>query len=128
MSVQHYRQLIVWQKAMSLAKQCYQATRTFPKEETFGLTSQIRRASASVPANIAEGQGRCHTKEYLNHLSIARGSLFEVETHLILSQEIGLLSSETLAELLALSNEIVRMISGLRKSLETKLQAGDAIG
>ena len=121
MSVQSYRQLIVWQKAISLAKQCYQVTRSFPKEELFGLTSQIRRASASVPANIAEGQGRSHTKEYLNHLSIARGSLFEVETHLILSQEVGLLSKENLAELLMLSDEIGRMLSGLRKSLEAKL-------
>ena len=79
------QELEVWQKSMDLAVACYEATRSFPKEELFGLTSQIRRASSSMPANIAEGQGRQSTKEFLNFLSIARGSLKEVETHLILS-------------------------------------------
>ena len=70
MKVQHYRQLEVWQLAMDLAERCYQATKGFPKEELFGLTSQIRRSAVSIPANIAEGQGREHTKEFLNHLSM----------------------------------------------------------
>ena len=122
MAVQYYRQLKVWQKAMDLAEQCYQVTRTFPKEELFGLTSQIRRAAVSVPANIAEGHGRYHTKEFLNHLSIARGSLMEVETHLQLSQRIGLLSLQTVDGLLTLTDEISRMLSGLRQSLESKLE------
>ena len=121
MSVQHYRQLIVWQKAMDLAEQCYFATKAFPPEERFGLTSQIRRAAVSVPANIAEGQGRFHTKEFLNHLSMARGSLFELETELQLSQRVGFLSQEPLDSLLALSAEISRMLSGLRQALEAKL-------
>ena len=121
MTVQHYRELKVWQVAMNLAEQCYLATKSFPKEELFGMTSQIRRAAASVPANIAEGQGRQHTKEFLNHLSIARGSLMEVETHLLLSQRVGLLNQTTLDALLTMSDEISRMLSGLRRSLEAKL-------
>src|ERR1700745_1169031 len=121
MSVQYYRQLIVWQKAMDLAEQCYQATRTFPKEEWLGWTSQIRRAATSVPANIAEGQGRHHTKEFLNHLSMARGSLLEVETLLLASQRVGLMSQETLEPMLATSAEISRMLTGLRQALEKRL-------
>ena len=121
MAVQHYRELKVWQVAMNLAEQCYLATKGYPKEEMFGLTSQVRRAAVSIPANIAEGQGRQHTKEFLNHLSIARGSLMEVETHLLLSQRVGLLNQTTLDSLLAMSDEISRMLSGLRRALEAKL-------
>ena len=121
MSVQHYRQLIVWQKALDLAVECYQATKTFPSEERFGLISQIRRAAVSVPANIAEGQGRSHTKEFLNHVSMARGSLLELETLLQLSQRVGFLSQEALDLLLTSSAEVSRMLSGLRNALEAKL-------
>ncbi|MGH8571177.1 MAG: four helix bundle protein, partial [Gammaproteobacteria bacterium] len=121
MTVQHYRELRVWQVSMSLAEQCYVVTKSFPKEELFDMTSQIRRAAAAVPANIAEGQGRQHTKEFLNHLSIARGSLMEVETHLLLSQRVGLLDQTTLDSLLTMSDEISRMLSGLRRALEAKL-------
>ena len=85
------------------------------------MTSQIRRAAASVPANIAEGQGRPHTKEFLNYLGVARGSLMEVETHLLLSQRVGLLNQAILNELLARADEISRMLSGLRRSLEKRL-------
>ena len=117
MKVQSYRELKVWQLAMDLAEQCYLMTRKFPKEELFGLTSQIRRAAASVPANIAEGQGRRSTKEFLHHLSIARGSLMEVETHLLLSHRVGLLNQEALGRLLTMAEEISRMLSGLRDAL-----------
>lgn len=121
MAVQSYRELKVWQVAMNLAEQCYTVTRSFPKEEQFGLTSQIRRAATSVPANIAEGQGRESTKEFLKHLSIARGSLKELETHLLLSQRIGFLDPTTVERLLGLAEEIGRMLSGLRSSLRHKL-------
>ena len=121
MTVQHYRQLEVWQLAMELAEKSYLATRGFPKEELFGLVSQIRRAAVSIPANIAEGQGREHTKEFLNHLSIARGSLMELETHLLLSKRVGFLNQVPLEELLALADRISRMLSGLRKALEKRL-------
>jgi four helix bundle protein len=121
MGVTHYRELEVWRRALDLAQACYSATKCFPKEEMFGLTSQIRRAAASVPANIAEGHGRSHTKEYLNHLGIARGSLMEVETHLILAQRVGLLAESILANLLSQSDRISRMLSGLRASLQKRL-------
>jgi four helix bundle protein len=105
---------------MTLAEECYKATKAFPKDELYGMTSQIRRASVSIPANIAEGQGRQHTTEFLNFLSIARGSLKELETHLILSQRVGLLPKDKLDPLLNLTDEISRMLTGLRKSLEQR--------
>jgi four helix bundle protein len=120
-TVQSYRELKVWQAAMELAEQCYRATRMFPSKEKFGLTNQIRRAAVSIPANIAEGQGRSHTKELLNHLSMARGSLMELETHLLLSCRIGLLDREALERFLAMTEEISRMLSGLRQALEARL-------
>jgi len=120
-SIQHYRELIVWQKALRLAKMCYQVAKAFPKEELFGMTIQIRKSAASIPANIAEGHGRAHTKEYLNHLSIARGSLAELETHLILSREVELLKESDCQACLSLTEEISRMLSALRKSLESHL-------
>jgi four helix bundle protein len=121
MPLQDYRGLEVWQRAMTLPEECYRATKGFPKEELFGLTSQIRRAAVSIPANIAEGHGRYYTKEFLKHLSISRGSLKELETHLILSERIGLLKAAPLDSLLCLTDEISRMISGLRKALEQHL-------
>ena len=121
MSLQSYRELEVWQLGMELAERCYEETRGFPREELFGMTCQIRRSAASIPANIAEGQGREHTKEFLHHLGIARGSLMELETHLVLSQRVGLLSDSQLAPLLALADRISRMLSGLRKALERRL-------
>jgi four helix bundle protein len=126
MSVLHYRELKAWQMAMDFAERCYLATKGFPKEEQFGLTSQIRRAAGSVPANIAEGQGRSHTKEFLKHLGIARGSLLETETHLLLSHRVGLLDPKTLDSLLAVSDEIGRMLSGLRRALERKVENPDS--
>jgi four helix bundle protein len=121
MALQSYKQLEVWQKAMDLAESCYFTTRRFPKDELFGLTSQIRRAASSIPANIAEGQGRDHTKEFLNFLSIARGSLMELETHLLLSNRVGLLTNEKADPLLDLIGTIGRMHSGLRKAIEKRL-------
>jgi len=112
----HYRDLKVWQKGMDVAERCYRITQSFPPEERYGLTSQIRRAAVSVPCNIAEGHSRFHTKEFLNHLSMARGSLAEVETLLLLCQRVGLLKEECVSGLLALTDEIGRMSSGLRQS------------
>ena len=121
MAVQHYGQLLVWQKAMDLAVCCYEVTKPFPIEERYGLTSQIRRAAVSVPANIAEGHARFHTKEFLNHLSIARGSLAELETELMISQRVGFLKEDVLAKVLVMADEIGRMTAGLRQGLEAKL-------
>lgn len=121
MAIQSFRDLEVWKVAMDLAAECYRITKTFPKDELFGMTSQIRRAAASIPANIAEGQGRDHTKEFLNFLSIARGSLMEVQTHLLLAQRVGLLNEAALPPLLTLCERISQMLSRLRQALEKKL-------
>jgi len=121
MTLKHYRELEVWPLAMNLAQECYRVTKAFPREELFGMTSQIRRASSSIPANIAEGQGRHHTKEFLNHLSVARGSLMELKTHLILSQRVGLLSEKDSGDLLQTTDRVSRMMSGLRCSLQKRL-------
>jgi four helix bundle protein len=121
MAIQHYRQLEVWQFAMELAEGCYRVTSEYPRQERFGLVSQIRQAAGSIPANIAEGQGREHTKEFLNHLSVARGSLMELETHLLL--KVGFLDQAELERLLALTERISRMLSGLRKALSKRLEA-----
>ena len=84
--VRSYRDLVVWQRAMELAQAVYELTGTWPREEIYGLTSQVRRAAVSVPSNIAEGQGRASTKEFLNYLSIAYGSLMECETQALLAE------------------------------------------
>ena len=124
MAIQSFRDLEVWKVAMDLAAECYKVTKTFPKDELFGMTSQIRRAAASIPANIAEGQGRDHTKEFLNFLSIARGSHMEVQTHLLLAQRVGLLNEADLQALLTLCERISQMISRLRQALEKKVNRG----
>lgn len=118
MSIQSYRDLRVWQAAMDLAVGCHEATRTFPKDELFGLTNQIRRAAYSIPANIAEGHGRLHTKEYIHHLGIARGSLMETETHLELSHRIAILSTQSRDDFFAQTSEIGRMLNNLITSLK----------
>ncbi len=120
MAVQNHKQLEVWQIAMDLAEQSYRITRSFPREELFGLTSQIRRAAVSVPANIAEGQGRANTKEFLHFLSIARGSLMELETHFLLGHRVGLLVDDELQVVLGLVDRISRMLTRLRQSLEQR--------
>ena len=121
MIIRAYHDLKVWHKAMDLAKMCHTLTKTFPKDEMYGMTSQLRRAASSIPANIAEGQGRQGTKEFLNFLSIARGSLYEVETHLQLSHRYDYLTEEQIQPLLAVADEISRMLSGLRTQLLKRL-------
>lgn len=93
--IQSYRDLKVWQEAMNLAEECYRLTKLFPDSEMYGMTSQIRRAAVSVPANIAEGYGREYRQEYIQFLRIAKGSLKELETHLILSARVELAKEET---------------------------------
>lgn len=102
---------------------CYECSNPFPASENFGLSSQLRRAAVSVPANIAEGHGRNSTKEFLYHLSVAYGSLMEVETHLQIGFRLGYLGSEKLDLLLRHSGEIGRMLNGLKSSLHRRLQS-----
>jgi four helix bundle protein len=112
-----FRDLIVWQRAYELTLNLYRATKEFPKEETFGLTSQIRRAATSVPANIAEGYERNHRKEYLQFLFIAKGSLGELDTYLLLARDIGYMKSEDFDHMNTMRHETIKMLQGLIKSL-----------
>jgi four helix bundle protein len=114
--IKHYSELIVWQKAMALVEKIYQATQNFPKEELYGLTGQLRRAAISIPSNIAEGQGRRSTNEFLHHLSISYGSLMEAETQLQIAMRLGYLSKETTSEILERAAEIARLLNGLSNS------------
>ena len=116
--VERYTDLTVWQTAMDLADAVYEATGDFPRQEAFGLTSQLRRASVSIPSNIAEGWGRGRTKEYVQFLRYARGSLYEVETQLRITERRGFLASDTLASLLVSTVEISKMLSGLMRALQ----------
>ncbi|MFH1921143.1 MAG: four helix bundle protein [Planctomycetota bacterium] len=120
MAVKDYRELIVWQKAVDLVEAVYRASASFPKEEVYGLTSQIRRAAVSVPSNIAEGQARNTTADFLHFLSIARGSLKEVETQVIIARRLGYIDAQKESELTNLTEEVSRLISGLTNSLKKK--------
>jgi four helix bundle protein len=116
MSVKRYHDLFAWQKAMDLAEQVYQISKAFPREELYGLTSQIRRSAVSVPSNIAEGHCRNGRREFVHHLSIALGSLGELETQLILAQRLGYLGEN--APIFELASETGRLLVGLMHSLE----------
>ena len=111
--VRSYRDLQVWQRAMDVAVGTYELTRAYPREELFGLTSQSRRAAAFIAANIAEGYGRASKASYLNFLRIARGSLKELETHLILAERVGLGRPEAVGPHLDKTDELGRMLHGL---------------
>ena len=116
-AVNTYRDLIVWQKSVSLTTSIYETTQSFPREEVFGLTSQVRRAVVWVPANIAEGNARGTRKDYGRCLFISRDSLAELETHLIVSNTLGFLPDERLAQLREAMLEIQRMLNALIRSL-----------
>src|SRR5437879_1511499 len=105
---------------MALAESCYRLTRPFPRDELFGLTSQIRRAAASVPANIAEGHGREHTGSFVQHLRISQGSLKELETHLILAERAGTLPLLDLQPALVQCESLGKMLRALIRSLQDK--------
>jgi len=116
--VHSYRDLIVWQRAMDVAAATYALTRQYPKDELFGLTSQSRRAAASIAANIAEGYGRASKQAYVNFLRIAQGSLKELETHLILAERVEITKAGTIQPLLEQTEEIGRMLKGLIGKLQ----------
>ena len=118
MPVPSYRQLIVWQKAMDFVAEVYRVTRTFPREEVYGVTSQLRRAAVSIPSNIAEGQGRQTTGEFRQFLGHARGSLLETETQILLSERLEYLDHKTAEMLLGQAAEVGRILNGLMNSLE----------
>ena len=120
MKIKSYHDLEVWQKSMDFVVACYEVTGKLPSSEKYGLANQLRRAAVSVPGNIAEGRSRQYVKEFLQHLSIAYGSLAEVETYLQISVRLNYLSETTVEALMKKTSEIGRMINGLRKSLTKK--------
>ena len=116
-TVKRYDELIAWQKAMDLAEAVYAATSQFPREEVYGLSAQMRKCAVSIPSNIAEGQGRRTTGEFLQHLSIAHGSLRELETQSVLARRLGILDADRMEELAGRCAEVGRLLNGLSNSL-----------
>jgi four helix bundle protein len=117
MKTRNFRDLQVWQRSMRLAREIYLATGDFPPSEAFGLTNQIRRAASSIPANIAEGQGRGTDRSFALFIRQARGSLLELETHVELAQSLGWLSPDRSQQILQEAREITRMLNGLLRTL-----------
>jgi len=113
-----YRDLVAWQKSMDLVTAIYQVSASFPKDELYGLTSQLRRAAVSVPSNIAEGQGRRGIAEFRHFLHLASGSLMELETQVLIAERLCYLSSEAANEVLRSSAELGRVLNGLLNSLK----------
>ncbi len=114
-----YRDLKVWRLAMELAEDVYKLCTEFPKHEVYGLTSQLQRAAVSIPSNIAEGQARNSSKEFSHFLGIARGSLAELETQIMLAQRLGYIGAEKVDLVLGKAEEIAKMLKGLQKSIAT---------
>jgi four helix bundle protein len=120
--IRSHRDLIAWQKAMDLTVAVYGVTKCFPADERFGLTNQIRRASTSIPANVAEGQGRRSKREFVQFLGHARGSLLELESHLELALRLEYIEIHNYTGLSEQMNEVGRLINGLIRSLATDLR------
>ncbi len=116
MDVQNYQDLIAWQKAMTMVTEIYELTKQFPSDERFGLTAQIRRAAVSIPSNIAEGHARNSTGEFIQFLGIARGSLAEVNTQLLIAKNLRYV--ESIEMQLDAAAEVGRILNGLMKSLK----------
>jgi four helix bundle protein len=118
--VQSYRDLIAWNKAMELVTEIYRVTHNFPKEELFGLMSQLRRAAVSIPSNIAEGKGRLSKGEFRQFLGNARGSLAEVETQILIAQNLSYLDEPEINRLLAMVEEVGKVLNGLLSAVKNQ--------
>lgn len=121
MDIRNYRDLVVWQRAMDLVEMIYRLSRSFPKDEIYGLAAQLRKAAVSVPANIAEGRGRHTTREFLHFLSIAAGSLTELETHVLIAERLDYVEHQVASEAINLAAEVGRLANGLIRSLRKRL-------
>ena len=119
-TIRDYRDLIVWQEAMDIAVEVYSLTREFPREELFGMASQMRRCAGSIPANIAEGFGRAQRKTYIQFLRIPQGSLKELETHTLLCGRVGLMSVERIAEMEARYSRLGKRLVAFVRSLNSR--------
>ncbi|KAB8331191.1 four helix bundle protein [Scytonema tolypothrichoides VB-61278] len=117
--INDFKDLKIWQKGMEIAEKCYFLTQLFPRDELYGMVQQIRRSAVSIAANIAEGYGRRTTREYVRFLNIAQGSINELETHLVLSQRVGLSKPKDIESIIFLLREESRMIIALIKKLES---------
>ncbi len=127
MAGQTYRDLEVWQKSMDLVVQIYEVSKLFPKDEQFGLTNQIRRAAVSIPANIAEGQGRLHEGDFVRFLSIAGGSLTETETHLLIAIRLTCVRKEQVRKAWELAQQVGHMLNGLIRSKRSYIEGNGKI-
>ncbi len=116
-----HEKLDVWKMSVEMVTKVYEYTKAFPADKRFGLTSQIRRAAVSIPANIAEGAARQHDKKFLQYLYVAQGSVSELETELLIAQSLGYLSPDRFDELYDEINTIARMIVGLAKSVRSRI-------
>ncbi len=121
--IESYQKLAVWQKSIDFVTYIYNITQIFPKEEAYGLTAQMRRAAISIPSNIAEGRSKRSTRDYLRFLSISYGSLAELETQLIIAEKLRYITPEIQEQMLMKTAEIGRMLNGLIKGLEKKLNS-----
>jgi len=115
-----YRDLVVWQRAMDLTDFAYEVAKSFPKDERFALKSQMQRSAISIPSNIAEGHGREHLGEYLHHLSIANGSLMELETQFVIASRRQYIDQAALGQGLNLSGDVGRLLAGLVRALRAR--------
>jgi four helix bundle protein len=120
--IHSYRDLVVWQQGMELAKLCYFKTRSFPRTEAFGLTSQIRRAGSSIPGNIAEGNGRESTGYYIQALRVSQGSLKELESHILLAQAVELMPEADAGQILDKCERVGKLLRALIRSLQDKVE------
>ena len=121
MAIESYRDLDVWKNGIRLTLSVYRLTTAFPKQEQYGLVSQLRRCSVSIPSNIAEGHARLSTREYLRHVSIALGSLAEMETQLIIAKELEYASKPEIEELLGAADQLGKQLRNLTKSLRNRI-------
>jgi four helix bundle protein len=118
-SIKSYKDLLIWQKGIQLVKEIYLICKDLPKDEVFGLQSQMKRAAISIPSNIAEGYGRNYTQNYIQFIKIARGSLLELETQIIISKELNLISEDTFDKIINLITEENKMLNAFIKSISS---------
>jgi four helix bundle protein len=124
--IKSYRDLEVWKLAMDLVELCYGLSERFPRNEEFGLRSQVRRSAVSIPSNIAEGNGRSATGDYLRHLSIAHGSLMELETQIQIAGRLQYLNDAAVSEVLERADAIGRMLTALARRLRERVKPAEA--
>jgi four helix bundle protein len=124
MSISQFRELKAWQLGMDLTEHVYLLTNSFPKQEIYGLTSQIRRSAVSIPSNLAEGHGRVSTKEFLQFIAIACGSICELETQILLAHRLKYIETEDLDKIFPLLIETTKTIRGLQKALRKRVEGG----